>query len=367
MTQVQNLPSQSYSGGVNPLVQLLDHPLAIDSLGHWKSKNINMTVFEHLNQTHPHQVMVKVPATTANLGPGFDCIGAALNLYNCFHFSLPTSRSTPTLTIIANGVGAERVAIDASNLVYRSFASFFQQLGKTPPPVVITIHMSIPLARGLGSSATAIVGGIMAANHLMHSPFSQADVMQLAIALEGHPDNVVPALVGGCQLATTINPTSNPSHLITPISWHPSLTPIIAIPDFELSTQAARQVLPLQYPREDVIFNTSHLGLLIRALETKNPEWLRIALADRIHQPYRQALIPGYEQVHGAAIAAGAYGVVISGAGPSLLALVDQSQAAGVILAMEQAWLEVGLTSTVQAMTLDQGGATLIEPVHPMA
>ncbi|NBO30060.1 MAG: homoserine kinase, partial [Cyanobacteria bacterium WB6_1B_304] len=193
------------------------------------------------------------------------------------------------------------------------------------------------------------------------------NVMQLAIALEGHPDNVVPALVGGCQLATTINPTSNPSHLITPISWHPSLTPIIAIPDFELSTQAARQVLPLQYPREDVIFNTSHLGLLIRALETKNPEWLRIALADRIHQPYRQALIPGYEQVHGAAIAAGAYGVVISGAGPSLLALVDQSQAAGVILAMEQAWLEVGLTSTVQAMTLDQGGATLIEPVHPMA
>lgn len=318
-------------------------------------------------------VTISVPATTANLGPGFDCIGAALTLYNEFKFSRRTS-SESAVKITVTGVEADRVLTDESNLAYQSFLKLYEHIGGTPPPVEIEIKLDVPLARGLGSSATAIVGGLVGANVLAGEPLSQTEVMEVAIAIEGHPDNVVPALLGGCRLAATglINePRRHDSVLerqeretesfggweICDIPWHGDIVPVVAIPDFELSTAEARQVLPTEYSRADAIFNTAHLGLLVRGLETNRGEWLRVALQDKIHQPYRQALIAGYDAVQKAALASGAYGMVISGAGPTLLALADAASASAVAAAMTAAWQEEGVKAKVRSLSIDTQGA----------
>ncbi|MDB9303580.1 homoserine kinase [Nodularia spumigena] len=296
-------------------------------------------------------ITVTVPATTANLGPGFDCIGAALTLYNKFKF---TRLDEGGLIIAVTGAEAERVQTDESNLLYQAFVKLYQYIGQTPPSVKMEIQLGVPLARGLGSSATAIVGGLVGANQLAGAPLTQLQVMELAIAMEGHPDNVVPALLGGCRLAAT----SADNWEICDIPWNENIVPVLAIPDFELSTSEARQVLPTQVSRADAIFNTAHLGLLLRGLQTGKGEWLSTALQDRLHQPYRQALIPGYDAVNTAAIKAGAYGMVISGAGPTLLALVDQLHSQAVESAMLSAWQETGITATVRSLSLDTQGAS---------
>jgi len=357
-------------------------------------------------------VTVTVPATTANLGPGFDCIGVALSLYNRFQFSRLEPSATEKLKITVTGQEAAKVKIDDRNLAYQAFIKLYGYLNQSPPPVAIHIDMQVPLARGLGSSATAIIGGLVGANELAGKPLSQVEVMQLAIELEGHPDNVVPALLGGCRLAASNAPPQPPlskgglregfpllskgglreefplreaglteqspldldaeilpspplskggqgggSWEICDIPWHPNIVPVVAIPDFELSTAEARKVLPADYSRADAIFNAAHLGLLVRALESGNQNWLRCALQDKIHQPYRQSLIKGYEAVQQAALNAGAYGMVISGAGPTLLALTDVTSASAVEKAMAAAWMEFGVKADVRAIGLDtQGG-----------
>jgi len=346
-------------------------------------------------------VTVTVPATTANLGPGFDCIGAALSLYNRFQFSRLEPSATEKLKITVTGQEAAKVKIDDSNLAYQAFIKLYGYLNQSPPPVAIHIDMQVPLARGLGSSATAIVGGLVGANELAGKPLSQVEVMQLAIELEGHPDNVVPALLGGCRLAASNAPPQPPlskgglreefplreagltespplskggltespplskggqgggSWEICDIPWHPNIVPVVAIPDFELSTAEARKVLPADYSKADAIFNAAHLGLLVRALESGNENWLRCALQDKIHQPYRQSLIQGYEAVQQAALNAGAYGMVISGAGPTLLALTDVTSASAVEREMAAAWGEFGVKADVRAIKLDTQGSQI--------
>lgn len=308
-------------------------------------------------------VTVTVPATTANLGPGFDCIGAALTLYNQFHFSCLDAGSKP-LEIKVRGAEASKVKTDEHNLLYQAFVKLYQHVRQTPPPVQIEIELGVPLARGLGSSATAIVGGLVGANQLAGAPLSQTEVMELAIALEGHPDNVVPALLGGCRLAATNSLGFNPLEskereewVICDVPWHESVVPVVAIPNFELSTAQARRVLPSHLSREDAIFNTAHLGLLLRGLETGKADWIKAALQDRLHQPYRQGLIAGYQEVGSAAITAGALGMVISGAGPTLLALVETARAADVAAAMEAAWQQEGITAIVRSLGIDTQGA----------
>ena len=303
-------------------------------------------------------ITVTVPATTANLGPGFDCIGAALTLSNQFTFTRLDSSpdgETEEVKITATGLEAEKVQTDRTNLAYQAFVKLYQSLHQSPPTVAIEIGLNVPLARGVGSSATAIVGGLVAANYLAGEPLSQTEVMLLAIAMEGHPDNVVPALLGGCRLAAT----SDTGWEICEIPWHPDIVPVVAIPDFELSTAEARRVLPMEYSRADAIFNTAHLGLLLRALETGHSHWLRAALQDRIHQPYRQSLIKGYQAVQEAAMAAGAHGLVISGAGPTLLTLTDSTTALAVEEAMATAWQAEGVNAVVRSLSLDTQGAQI--------
>lgn len=302
---------------------------------------------------------ISVPATTANIGPGFDCLGAALTLYNQFTFT-PLDEEPGYLEIVARGDEADRVQTTDSNLVYQAFSHFYQGLEQPTPAVKIEIELGVPLARGLGSSATAIVGGLVGANALAGLPLSQTAVMQMAISMEGHPDNVVPALMGGCRLAAT---GLGADWEICEVGWHESLATIVAIPDFELSTAEARRVLPESYSRADAIFNTAHLGLLLQGLATGQPNWLKAALQDRIHQPYRQSLIPGYQTVQTAALTAGAYGMVISGAGPTLLAIADRTEAAKVRSAMQQAWTEIDIAAQVYSLSLDPRGAVIVPSV----
>jgi homoserine kinase len=321
-------------------------------------------------------ITVTVPATTANLGPGFDCIGAALSLYNRFQFSLLELSATEKLKITVTGAEATKVKTDESNLAYQAFVKLYDRLNQSPPPIVIDIDMRVPLARGLGSSATAIVGGLVGANEVAGKPLTQVEVMQLAIELEGHPDNVVPALLGGCRLAASDAPPQppkenqgfvgvvppclpRPSWQICDIPWHSDIVPVVAIPDFELSTAEARRVLPSKYSRADAIFNAAHLGLLVRALAAGDRNWLRCALQDKIHQPYRQSLIQGYEAVQQAALNAGACGMVISGAGPTLLALTDVTNAEAVEKAMAAAWMKFGVKADVRAIDLDTQGVQI--------
>lgn len=311
-------------------------------------------------------VTVRVPATTANLGPGFDCIGAALSLYNEFKF---TRQTEGRLFITVVGAEAERVVTDETNLLHQAFVKFYDHINRTPPFVRIEILLGVPLARGLGSSATAIVGGLVGANVLAGEPLSQLELMELAIALEGHPDNVVPALLGGCRLAATRvenEPQRRRAHRgeeresfweICEVPWCGELIPVVAIPDFELSTKEARRVLPSEVSHADAIFNAAHLGLLLRGLETGKGDWLRAALQDRLHQPYRKTLIKGYDAVYCAAIGAGAYGMVISGAGPTLLAVTDTACSNAVAVAMADAWRSEGIKAQVRALAIDAQGA----------
>ena len=298
------------------------------------------------------KVVVQVPATSANLGPGFDCLGVALTLYNQFEFILQEASASP-VEIVVTGEEAKAVSQGSDNLLYRAFTKFYEHLGESPPAVTIKIQLGVPLSRGLGSSATAIVGGLLAANALSGNPLQEWELLQIAIALEGHPDNIVPAFLGGCRLSI---PTDKHWE-VCQIPWSDDFVPVVAIPNFELSTQEARSVLPSQFSRDVAIFNSSHLGLLLRALETGNSHWLRLGMQDQLHQPYRQQLIPGYPQVEEAALSAGAYGVAISGAGPTLLAITSKGDAMKVAEAMQNAWEKEAVQATVYPLDINATGA----------
>ncbi|MBV5260761.1 homoserine kinase [Synechococcus moorigangaii CMS01] len=300
---------------------------------------------------------VQVPATTANIGAGFDCLGAALSLHNQFQLTL-MGENDPffSLELVGADVETQKLEATADNLLYRAFAKVFATLGQPVPHVKIAIDLKVPLSRGLGSSATAIVGGLVGANVLAGSPLSQREIMNLAIEMEGHPDNVVPALLGGCQLS--VNHQEN--WVICPWAWHEKVVPVVAIPDFELSTEEARAVLPQQYARAQAIFNGSRLGLLPHGLAQNNAEYLTAALDDQIHQPYRKNLIKGYDQVQQAAIAAGAYSMVISGAGPTLLALASPENAPKVAVAMQTAWEGIGVKAIAHVLKIDQQGTVIL-------
>ncbi|WP_448527247.1 homoserine kinase [Parathermosynechococcus lividus] len=296
--------------------------------------------------------VVTVPATTANLGPGFDCLGAALTLTNTFTFS-----ASDRPCVVIRGAEAAGVASSTDNLAYRAYCRLYEHLGREAPPVYLEIELGVPLARGLGSSATAIIGGLVGANRLAGFPLSHTEVLELAIALEGHPDNVVPALLGGCRLAVREEHSGTWRWLDVP--WDSDVVPIVAIPDFELATETARHVLPATCSYTDAIFNISHLGTLLRGLETGHRDWLQVALQDHLHQPYRQHLIKGYADLHAAALAAGAYGLVISGAGPSLLALGDPVNAMGIASTLRDTWATLGVQARVEVLAVQQEGTTV--------
>ncbi|MBI4201624.1 MAG: homoserine kinase [Chloroflexi bacterium] len=260
------------------------------------------------------QAEVNVPATTANLGPGFDCLGMALDIWNTFGFQFS---STPSVTIAGEGA-AGRLRSDRTNLVYRSAERYFQEVGKAMPPVAIACANRIPLSRGMGSSSSAIVGGLMGASAMAGEREADLElVWKLAVEIEGHPDNVTPVLFGGCQIV--VRDGDRLVHAGVPFPQ--DLRAVLFIPDAPMPTAQARGVLSPQVSREDAVYNIGRAALLVNALATGRLEHLKVATQDRLHQPARQGLMPAMRLLFRAAMDGGALGVFLSGAGSSVLAL----------------------------------------------
>lgn len=266
--------------------------------------------------TEGRRVLVRVPATSANLGPGFDTLGLALSVYDELVVTeLPAGR----LEVIVAGEGADDVPRDASNLVVRAIAYAFDAVGRPLPGLRLEARNVIPHGRGLGSSGAAVVSGLLAAKGLLEGEvdFSPETLLRLATELEGHPDNVAPALFGGLTIAWVDEEGPQHKKLIV----HRGVSPIVFVPDFTMSTSVARSLQPEQVPREDAVFNVSRSALLIAAL-TQSPELMLAATADRLHQSYRAQAMPDTDRLVQALRAQG-FAAVVSGAGPSVLVLAD--------------------------------------------
>ena len=261
-------------------------------------------------------VVVRVPATSANLGPGFDTLGLALSVYDeLVVTALPQGR----LEIEVTGQGADDVPRDASNLVVRSIAYAFEAVGRRLPGLRLQAHNVIPHGRGMGSSGAAVVSGLLAAKGLLEGDVVLGDDMLLSLAteLEGHPDNVAPALFGGLTIAWMDE--TGPQH--KKLLVHRGVSPLVLVPEFTMSTKLARSLQPLHVPREDAVFNVSRSALLIAAL-TQSPELLLAATEDKLHQNYRAQAMPDTDELVRALRARG-FAAVVSGAGPSVLVLAD--------------------------------------------
>jgi homoserine kinase len=298
-------------------------------------------------------VVVDVPATTANLGPGFDCLGAALDLNNRFAMRC-IEGDGERFELVIEGSEGSHLRGGPDNLVYRAAQRVWKEAGEDPIAVEARVRLAVPPARGLGSSATAIVAGLMGANALIGEPLSREKLLELAIDIEGHPDNVVPSLLGG--LCMTAKAASHRWRVVR-CEWSPEVIPVVAIPAIRLSTSEARRVMPKTISIPDAVTNLGSLTLLLQGLRTGNGDLIADGMHDRIHEPYRWGLIQGGRQVRQAAIDAGAWGCVISGAGPSILALASRDVAPAVSRAMVRAWESEGVASRAEVLQLQQAGS----------
>jgi homoserine kinase len=299
-------------------------------------------------------VVVDVPATTANLGPGFDCLGAALDLRNRFELRV-IEGSGERFDLIIEGSEGAHLRGGPDNLVYRSAQRVWREAGLDPVAIEARVQLGVPPARGLGSSATAIVAGLIGANALVGEPLSTEKLLELAIDIEGHPDNVVPSLVGGLCLTAR---TAAQRWRVLRCEWSPAVKAVVAIPGIRLSTSEARRAMPRSIPISDAVINLGAITLLLQGLRSGNGDLITDGLHDRIHEPYRWGLIQGGRSVRHAAVEAGAWGCVISGAGPTLLALCAAERAETVAAAMVRTWEQEGVSSRGAVVDLQHHGSS---------
>ncbi|MDK2979910.1 MAG: homoserine kinase [Chloroflexota bacterium] len=288
--------------------------------------------------TKLNSVVVRVPATTANLGPGFDCLGMALDMWNEVQF-LPEGNS---YQVEIEGEGAGQLAQDRSNLIFQAAEKLFAVEGAAfPSGLILRCKNAIPISSGLGSSASAVIAGLLGAKRMLNSAISNADLLALAADFEGHADNVAACLYGGLIAALH---TEN-GWLSEKIPMQP-LRAVIVLPDIQLSTREARAVLPATVSRADAIGNIGRAVLLANALRDGRRDLFRTAMLDCLHQPFRLGLMPGSEAALQAAYDSGAFGAALSGAGPSLIAFADENLEA-IGEAMQAAYQAQGITSRV--------------------
>ena len=299
------------------------------------------------------KVVVDVPATTANLGPGFDCLGAALDLNNRFAMRR-IEGGGERFELIIEGSEGSHLRGGPENLVYRAAQRVWKAAGLEPVALEARVRLAVPPARGLGSSATAIVAGLMGANALVGEPLSKEKLLELAIDIEGHPDNVVPSLLGG--LCMTAKAASQRWRVVR-CEWTPGVKAVVAIPSIRLSTSEARRAMPKAIPVGDAVVNLGALTLLLQGLRTGNGDLISDGMHDRLHEPYRWRLIKGGDQVKQAAMDAGAWGCAISGAGPSVLALCEEDKGPAVSRAMVKAWEAAGVASRAPVLNLQTSGS----------
>ena len=295
------------------------------------------------------RLTVRAPASSANLGPGFDSLGLSLPLYT-------TLRVTPQAVteVVPLGEALASTPADESNYLYGAMRLVARAVGRELPPARVEIETEVPLARGLGSSAAALIAGIIAGNELLGQPLTQAELLELSAREEGHPDNVAPALLGGVVVATLDKLGTHYVRLDPPA--HLGVT--VLVPDFELSTSKARAVLPGEYSRADAVHALSHAALLAAALAQGRLDLLRHAMQDRIHQIWRAPLVPGLSDILEGAADHGALGAALSGAGPTVLCFHDDRQPTAPLHSYLQGVMRRnGLSGQLLDLPIDTGGA----------
>jgi homoserine kinase len=294
-------------------------------------------------------IKVRIPATSANIGSGFDALGLAVTMYNYVYME-----EDDRLSVLSRD-GAD-IPLDENNLVWQTVSHLYKVCGKKLPGLRLEQISHIPSARGLGSSSACIIGGLLGANELLGSPLSRDDIIDMAAVLEGHPDNSTPALTGG--LVTAALQEGKVYYVKQEVQS--DLKFAVIIPDFELKTSHARAVLPEKVDHRDARFNLARSALMAVSLYSGKYENLRVSAADKLHQPYRLSLIPGAEEVMELCYCHGAYAAYISGAGSSLMAIVDDG-----VLDFEQKTRdsldEMGLHSwRLHILSIDNKGAILM-------
>ena len=250
------------------------------------------------------------------MGPGFDCLGMALDIWNTVEVTVGGSG------VDISGEGHDSLPNNASNLVHKSVARVFEELGRDVPEFRLSCHNEIPLARGLGSSSASLIGGLTAGNELCDQAFTEDEILQIASEIEGHPDNVTPALYGGFRIAVN----HNGRIISAPVPIPEGLEAVLFIPDVPMPTEEARGILPPEISRTDAVHNIGRAALLVQAFTSGDLSLLDIATGDVLHQPARQAIFPAMKNMFRAAMAVGALGVFLSGAGSTVLALARDKE-----------------------------------------
>ena len=300
----------------------------------------------------PHRVTVRVPATTANLGPGFDCIGLALDIWN------ETTVERAPFAIDIQGEGESTLPRDARNLVVTGVLTAFRVAGSQAPEFAYACRNAIPSSSGLGSSSAAIVSGLLAGAAFTDRKFTKDELLDLAASVEGHPDNVAPAILGGCQIGVRHEGKWYTDEVKLP----PDLKAVIFIPDRSSkgSTIETRMALAPEVSRSDAVYNIGRAAMLVNALSTHNLEALRVATEDRLHQPARSHLFPYLNRLIKAALDAGAHGAFLSGAGPSVLALATHREMT-VAYEMTEAARLMGLSGTTRVVAPSPKGGHVVK------
>ena len=302
-------------------------------------------------------IKIRVPATTANLGPGFDCLGLALKLY----LKLEIEEIEEGLVIEYRGEGAEKFSAKKKEdtLIWKSINLVLKRTHKDihKKGLKIRVLNEIPITRGLGSSASAIIGGVVGAARLYNIDLTNQEMLELALSLEGHMDNIVPALIGGLTLAYKTGQGE--------IKWARIKTPldlrvVVAIPDFTLSTGEMRKALPQKVALPEAVFNLSRSALLVNALQNSDWKVLAEAMEDRLHQPYRAPFIPGIEDMFVKIKETGLAGVALSGSGPSVVSLTKKGSEEVISKIMKDAFLKAGIICRVLVLEVDLEGTKLI-------
>ena len=305
-----------------------------------------------------NRARVRVPGTSANCGPGFDCLGLATTIYN--YLDLTLLRSSKVI-VESSGEGADKIPRGRRNLTWQAIQRLLQEVGREEEfkGAIIRTENNVPISRGLGSSSTAIVAGLTAANEILGSPLNRFELLKLATEIEGHPDNVAPAIFGGFTVSVMDNGAVQTFSFLPRIK----LKLIVAVPDFELSTRLARKVLPKNISMKDAIFNISRASMLIAALVEGREDLLPLAFDDALHQPYRKKLVPGMTEVFEAAKSAGAFGSAISGAGSCLIAFtsIRSGLENKIASAMVEAFKVHGVNSKAMILDVDRRGAQIIK------
>ena len=296
-------------------------------------------------------IRVKVPATTANMGPGYDVLGMALSQYSTFQ-----CQEDDKISLSIKGLESKKLVNQdhEANLVVRSMNHLFKYVDKYPKGYKLEIINDIPLARGMGSSASAIVGGLLVANYLVGANLDQDEILKLATQIEGHPDNVAPALMGNIVLSTKIPDDQVIYHSIKPFD---DLTCVLFIPDYEVSTSMSRAVLPQSISMADAVHTSGHLSLMLAGFMTGNKDLIGQTMVDRLHEPYRKSLIKNFDDFKASALEVGAFAFSLSGSGSTIIAYCDHDSAPHVKRAFKEVSQKYSISGTSKIIAPCSQGA----------